>query len=100
MIVDSLLPFTAKDDTVGLFALVARDHKAELEEYLREVRVPFAVNPKQGYERRRVRIRIPNGFNLFVFGRYISTADLHDHLGFIFDGYQFGEVFSPVNDHA
>ena len=90
---DSLGPFTAEDETVGMFALVARNHKVELEDYLREVRVPFEVNPERGYERRSVQIRIPHGFDLFAFGRYITTTDLHCHLGFAFDGHDYSEVF-------
>jgi hypothetical protein len=100
MIVDSLLPFTAEDEIVGMFAFVARDHKVELEEYLREVGVPFEINPEQGYERRRVQNRIPHGFDLFAFGRYITVDDLHDHLGLIFDGCEYSEVFYPVREKA
>jgi hypothetical protein len=100
MIVDALIPFIAKDETVGMFALVAKDHKVELEDYLREVRVPFEVNPDQGYERKRVEIRIPDGFDLFAFGRYLTTEDLHDHLGFLFGSYDYSEILSPVNEQA
>ena len=96
MIVDALVPFTAADGAVGMYAFVARDHKVELEDYLREVRVPFEVNPVRGHERRRVQIRIPHGYDLFAFGRHMTTEDLHDHLGLIFDGYEFDQVFFPV----
>jgi hypothetical protein len=100
MIVDALIPFVAEDETVGAFALVARNHKVELEDYLREVRVPFEVNPDRGYERKRVQIQIPDGYDLFAFGRHITTEDLHYHLGFIFDGYDYSEVLSPVIEPA
>jgi hypothetical protein len=97
---DSLGPFTAEDETVGNFVLVASQHKLELEDYLREVRVPFEVNPERRYQSRKVQIRIPHGFGIFAFGRSVTTKDLHYHLGFAFDGYDYREVFSPVREKA
>jgi len=70
----------------------------ELREYLLESRVPFALNPRTGYDRRKVGIDVPSGFDLLTFGRDITYRGVREHLAHIFDGYDLRETLLPFKE--
>lgn len=81
-----------RDKAVGYYIFVKIKKSIYLDEYLREVCFPFAVNPTKGYKGITVNIDTPGKYNLFAFGNRVTKKDIEEHVFNCFEGHNIENI--------